>query len=47
MQQLRRLDLMWQGGEVVQFEKLKTKAHKTGKNIPQFVKEIIEKAVNK
>jgi hypothetical protein len=47
MQRVRRLDLMWQGEEVAQYEKLKTKADKTGKNIPQFVKEIIEKAVNK
>jgi hypothetical protein len=47
MQQVRRLDLMWQGEETAQYEKLKTKAHKTGKNIPQFVKEIIERVVNK
>jgi hypothetical protein len=47
MQQVRRLDLMWHGEEIVQYEKLKAKACKTGKDIPGFVKEIIEKAINK
>ncbi len=47
MQPVRRIDLMWQGEEVAQYKKLKTTAHKTGKNIPQFVKDIIEKAVSK
>jgi hypothetical protein len=47
MQPVRRIDLMWQGEEVAHHEKLKTTAHKTGKNIPQFVKDIIEKAVSK
>jgi hypothetical protein len=47
MQQVRRLDLMWQGKEIVQYEKLKTKALRVGKGVPNFVKEIIEKAINK
>lgn len=46
MQAVRRVDLMWQGEEVAQYEKLKTTASKTGKNIPQFVKEIIQKVVS-
>jgi hypothetical protein len=43
-EQIRRLDLMWQGKEVKQYEKLQKKARKAGKETPRFVKEILERA---
>lgn len=45
MRQIRRLDLVWQGEEVDIYEKLKAEAHSLDKEIPLFVKEIIEMAV--
>jgi len=44
MRQIRRIDLVWQGEEVKQYDKLKTDAAKSGVQIPQFVKEVIAKA---
>jgi len=45
MRQIRRLDLVWQGEEIDIYEKLKAEAHSLDKEIPLFVKEIIESAV--
>lgn len=45
MRQLRRIDLVWQGDEVDIYEKLKAEAHLLEKEIPAFVKEIIEKEI--
>ena len=47
MRQIRRLDLLWQNKEVKQYEKLKTDAKKSGQTIPEFVKQIIEKAIKR
>ena len=44
MRQIRRIDLVWQGEEVGQYEKLKADAAKSGLEIPQFVKEVLAKA---
>jgi len=41
MRQLRRVDLLWQGDEVGQYESLKEKAAAYEKDIPDFIKEII------
>ena len=46
MCQIRRLDVIWQGEEIDIYEKLKAEAHALDKEIPLFVKEIIEKAMN-
>lgn len=43
--QIRRLDLVWQGKEIDIYEKLKAEAHSLDKEIPSFVKEIIEKEI--
>lgn len=43
MRQIRRLDLVWQGDEVALFDKLKSEATALDKEIPAFVKEIIER----
>lgn len=45
MRQIRRVDLLWQGDEVAQYEKLKLDAANTGLEIPQFVKDILSKTL--
>ena len=45
MRQIRRIDLVWQGEEVAQFDKLKADARKSGLEIPQFVKEVLAKVL--
>jgi predicted DNA-binding protein len=47
MRQVRRADLIWQGKEVEQYEQLKSDAKKSGRTIPEFVKQIIEKAIKR
>lgn len=43
--QIRRLDLVWQGKEIDIYEKLKAEAHSLEKEIPLFVKEILEREI--
>lgn len=43
--QIRRLDLVWQGKEIDIYEKLKAEARSLEKEIPSFVKEILEKEI--
>ena len=45
MRQIRRVDLIWQGEEVEIYEKIKTEATSLDKEIPVFVKEILEKEI--
>jgi len=45
MRQVRRLDLLWQGTDVNKFERLKRDASDARKSIPQYVKEIIDRAL--
>ena len=40
--QIRRLDLIWQGEEIELYEKIKAEATSLEKEIPLFVKEILE-----
>lgn len=47
MRQIRRLDLLWQGEEIAIYEKLKSEARDLSKEIPAFVKEIIEQTLKK
>ena len=47
MQPVRRVDLLWQGEEVNQYEKLKNDARSRGCTIPEFVKAIIESAIGR
>ena len=47
MRQVRRVDLIWQGKEVEQYERLESSAKASRQTIPEFVKEIIEKAIKK
>ena len=46
MLQIRRADLLWQGDEVEQYEQLRNDAKRSGQTIPEFVKQIIEKAIH-
>ena len=45
MQQLRRVDLIWQGDETKQYERLKADAAEAGLAIPDFVKDVLLKAL--
>jgi hypothetical protein len=42
MRQIRRVDIIWSGDEVNVYENLKKRTHELQKNIPDFIKEIIE-----
>jgi hypothetical protein len=46
MQKLRRVDLLWQGEDTAQYERLKTDAAKAGLPIPDFVKDVLLKALS-
>jgi hypothetical protein len=45
MRELRRVDLLWQGQETEQYEKLKADAAEAGMEVPEFVKEVLRKLV--
>ncbi|WP_298921112.1 HNH endonuclease [uncultured Nostoc sp.] len=45
MQQVRRIDIMWQGDNIEIFEKLKQQAVRLNKEIPEFIKEIVEREI--
>lgn len=45
MTQMRRVDLLWQGEEIASYEKLKVDARAAKQTMPQYVKEVIKKAV--
>jgi hypothetical protein len=47
MRQIRRLDLIWQGEEVSNYENLKAEAKTSGKEISDLVKEIIAKELSR
>lgn len=47
MRQIRRIDLVWQGDEISVYEKLKAEAHSLEKEVPSFVKEILEREMRR
>jgi hypothetical protein len=47
MRPVRRVDLLWQGREIKEYDQLKKDAHNAGKPLPQFVKQIIERAIQR
>ena len=47
MKQVRRLDLMWQGDDVVKYERMKSDALRLGKSLPDFVKEVLAQTLRK
>lgn len=46
MKQLRRVDLLWQGAETKEYERLKADAAEAGLAIPDFVKDVLRKALS-
>lgn len=47
MKQVRRLDLIWEGENVVEYDRLKEDAASYGASLPDFVKEIIRRQLEK
>ena len=47
MQQVIRVDLLWEGDDVEVYEALKQRAISLEKEIPEFVKEIIEREIER
>lgn len=47
MRQVRRVDLIWQEKKVEQYDRLKNNAKASGQTIPEFIKELIEKAIKR
>ena len=45
MHQIRRLDLIWQNGEIEEYESIKNDATQAGKTLPDFVKNVLVKAI--
>jgi pilus assembly protein TadC len=45
MRQVRRVDLLWEGDDIETYEALKQRASDLEKEIPEFVKEIIEREI--
>jgi hypothetical protein len=45
MQQVRRIDLLWEGTDIDRYEALKQKAIDSGKDLSEFIKEIIEREI--
>jgi hypothetical protein len=45
MRQVRRVDLLWEGADIEFYEKLRQQATNLEKEIPQFIKEIIEREI--
>jgi len=43
MQQTRRVDILWSGEEVSIYERLKEKTIELQKELPAYIKEIIER----
>lgn len=47
MRQVRRIDIIWQGDDIDTYERLKQQAAKLDKEIPEFIKEIIEREIRR
>lgn len=46
MQRLRRVDLLWKGEEMAQYERLKSEAAAAGIAIPDYVKDVLRKVLS-
>ncbi|HEY9831423.1 MAG TPA: HNH endonuclease [Stenomitos sp.] len=47
MRQIRRVDLLWEGDDIEIYERLKQRAVSLEKEIPEFLKEIIEREIGR
>jgi predicted DNA-binding protein len=43
MQDIRRVDIIWSGEEVKDYDRLKKKTEELQRDVPSYVKEIIKK----
>ena len=46
MQDVRRADVIWSGGEVEEYDRLKQRAEELRKDVPTYVKEIVKKHIS-
>jgi hypothetical protein len=47
MRQVRRIDLLWEGNDIEGYERLTQRATSLNKEIPKFIKEIIEREIQR
>ena len=47
MRQVRRIDLLWEGDDIEIYERLKQRAVSMEKDLPEFVKDIIEREIER
>jgi predicted DNA-binding protein len=47
MRQVRRIDLLWEGDDIEIYERLKQRAINVEKELPEFVKEMIEREIER
>jgi hypothetical protein len=47
MRQVRRIDLLWEGNDIEIYERLKQRAVSVEKELPEFVKAIIERELER
>lgn len=47
MRQVRRIDLIWQGDDIENYERLKQQAARLNKEMPEFIKEIINQQIKR
>jgi hypothetical protein len=47
MRQVRRIDLMWEGDDIEIYERLRQRAISLDKEIPEFIKEIVEREIRR
>lgn len=47
MRQVRRIDLLWEGNDIEIYERLKQRALNVEKELPEFVKDIIEREIER
>ena len=47
MRDIRRLDLLWSGDEITEYDKLMKEASKVKEDAPEYVKNILQKHFSK
>jgi hypothetical protein len=47
MRQIRRVDLIWEGDDIVRYEQLKQQAIDLGKPIPELIRELIDRELDR
>ncbi len=47
MQQVRRIDLLWEGDDIEMYERIKQRAIRLEKELPEFIKDLIEREIHR